>query len=633
MKTSQYRPDIDGLRALSVVIILFYHLQILTFSGGFVGVDVFFVISGFLITGIIMDDLENKRFSLRTFYRRRIARIVPALLVTIVVSLSAATLLLMPEALVHTAKQGISALFSLSNIFFLSDSNYWGALTKSFFLLHTWSLGVEEQFYLAYPLFLLILFRIFHRSGLFWGIFFLLIIGAIGNIFVLRADPAMAFYFGPLRFYEFAIGGIGSFFFARVSRLHAPRGARSLVSCLGLTLILYSATTFSFYTTFPGLNALVPTVGALLVIMSGNSLAASRLLANPPMVWLGKISYSLYLVHWPLIVMYRYCLGPNLQAFDRVILVLLSLLLAIILNSAVEQRFRLSRDDQNTLTGLPWIKVLWTLVITSALFTSLAITLIATRGLPERFPEDLNHIVSKSIPATAREKRLFLESNCQPQNDTFCGKRDPHGKNIMLLSDSLGLDIYRSLLSGFPDISVKVAYAMGCAPVFNPNIGRSIHFADCPNFNRRRLDAALAAPSGDIVLLAMDFNSWRADYVLETAKRLVENGKRVYVLGETRFLRGKSPQQIAIDQHRFSLAPNYVDRFLAPRPFGLEEEYGEKFDAIGATYIATKGFFKPDTQYRLFTQENDELLSYDGIHFSKKGAIEFGKYLARHYHF
>lgn len=633
MNVPQYRPDIDGLRALSVLIIIFYHLQTLTFSGGFVGVDVFFVISGFLITRIIVEDLENDFFSLKQFYIRRIARIIPALLVTISASLLAASILLMPGELVHTAKQSLYALLSVSNIFFLMDSNYWGALSKNFFLLHTWSLGVEEQFYLVYPLLLLTVFRFWGRRGLIISLFMLLILGGAGNFLVLPSDPSMAFYFSPLRFYEFAIGGVGSLVLTRTSQIHLPKGTLSLLSFLGLAMILYSATNFSFYTKFPGINALLPTCGALLVIFSGQSLVSSRLLANPLMVWLGKISYSLYLVHWPLIVLYRYCLGPSLQNLDRVILIFLSLLLATILNIVIEQRCRLSSDGQTTLTGLPTKKMLWGLVITSTLVCGTAIAIIVTRGLPDRFPEAIDHMVIKDIAASAREKRLFLEANCQPKNELFCGKREDDAQNIMLLADSLGLDIYRSLRSGFPDINVYVSYAMGCAPVFDPNIGRSIHFADCPDFNRKRLQEAVEAPRGDVILLAMDFNNWRADFVLDTAIQLIKAGKRVYVLGETRFLRGKSPQQIAIDQSRFSLGENYIDRFLAPRPFGLEEKYGKIFESIGATYISTKDFFKHGQKYRLYTQGHDALLSYDGIHLSEEGATEFGHYLSQRYEF
>lgn len=270
--------------------------------------------------------------------------------------------------------------------------------------------------------------------------------------------------------------------------------------------------------------------------------------------------------------------------------------------------------------------------IVMILVSGLAVALVAVRGWPERFPASVQALVSQDVTNSARNKRLFMEAHCEPQGQVFCGARRMTGQNIMLLADSLGLDIYIALRSAYPDVNVYVSYAMGCAPVFDPNIGKSKHFTDCPRFNRQRLKAAMDAPPGDIVFLAMDFNAWRGDYVLDTAKQLVASGKRVFVLGESRFLRGKTPQGIAVDRNRFALDSSYITRFLVPRPFALDAVYESKFEVLGATYISTRDFFYQG-EYRLYTHQGDALLSYDGKHLSEAGAQEFGRYLVQRYPF
>jgi peptidoglycan/LPS O-acetylase OafA/YrhL len=630
MSVIAYRSEIDGLRAISVLLIIFFHLDILSFSGGFVGVDIFFVISGFLITRAIVGGLDNGTFSFRQFYGRRIARIVPALLVTVLFSLLAGVLLFSPQALVHLSQQGLSALFSVSNIFFWIESNYWAPKARGFLLLHTWSLGVEEQFYLVYPLLLFAFYRFSARKGALFFLWLLLAGGLAANSLVLNADRTAAFYLAPLRFYEFALGGLGSSLAGLAFRGRLAGMLPSLGSLAGLVLIFYSAVTFGFFTPFPGVNALLPTVGALLVILAGGSAVATWLLANPVMSWLGKTSYSLYLVHWPLIVLYRNFFGSLLSLVDQLILLVLTLIFATVLNRGVEQRFRLSSGDQKTGAGMPANKALYVTGLAVALVSALAVAAIVGEGWPGRFVDNEQSLVLQDMEVSAREKRQFMAAHCTPQGEVFCGERRPGAENIMLLGDSRGLDIYIALLSAYPDANIYVSYGTGCPPVYDPNIGTSTHFKGCPALNKRRLGAAEKAPAGDVVFLAMDFNDWRGGFIVDTARRLVQSGKRVYVLGVSRFLDGKTPQDIAIDQSRLSLGPGYIERFVSPDPFSLDEEYSEKMNAVGATYISTRDFFYQDG-YRLFTHGGTDLLSYDGIHLSEAGAREFGEYLARRY--
>ncbi len=626
----KYSPEIDGLRAISVFLIIMFHLEILAFSGGYIGVDVFFVISGFLITNIIVSDLERGSFSFRQFYARRIARIVPALLVVVAFSLLAAIILFSPRALLHTSLESLSAVFSVSNIYFWMESSYWAPKARSFLLLHTWSLGVEEQFYLVYPLLIFCFYRLFNRKGLLLVLLLMFVSSLAANSFALRTDAASAFYLSPLRFYEFAIGGFASWLSSTAVSNKLAGRLRSLVSLVGLALILYSAFSFSFLTKFPGFHVLLPTVGAALIILAGGSAPATLLLANPVMVWLGKISYSLYLVHWPVIVIYRYSIGSTLTLADQILLAGITLFLATMLNKGVEQRFRFASGAGRTRTGIPVGRALRLTGAATVLVCGLAALIIAGQGWSWRLPDNVQHFVMKDLPVSARERRIYMKARCVPRGDVFCGKRQDQGENIMLLADSRGPDIYIALMSAYPGANIYASYAMGCAPVYDPTIGKSTHFSDCPELNRQRLAAAEQAPAGEIIFLAMDFNPWRAAFVVETAKRLVNSGKRVYVLGQSRFLDEKTPQDIALDQVRFSLDRHYIERFLTSSPFSLDDVYGEQINAAGATYISTRDFFYQDG-YRLFTLKGDDLLSYDGLHLSKAGAREFGQYLAARY--
>ena len=267
MGLSAYRSEIDGLRALSVLVILLFHLQVTRFGGGFIGVDVFFVISGFLITNIILKELEGGQFSFRQFYARRIARIIPALVVTIGLSLLAAMVLFIPQALEHAMQQGLAALYSVSNIFFWMEKDYWSPDAKSFLLLHTWSLGVEEQFYLFYPLLLFLCHRLFGVRGVWLLMLVLVAGGTIAAEQVVWRDRSAAFYMAPFRLNEFALGGLGGLLMPRVAQLQGRLTVlTSAGTAAGLGLIFYSAVTYSFFTPFPGYHALAPTLGLMLLV-------------------------------------------------------------------------------------------------------------------------------------------------------------------------------------------------------------------------------------------------------------------------------------------------------------------------------------------------------------------------------
>ncbi|WP_333903116.1 acyltransferase family protein [Achromobacter insolitus] len=311
----KYRPDIDGLRALAVLPVVLFHADISPFRGGFVGVDVFFVISGYLITLLLLQDFAAQRFSLRHFYVRRVRRIFPALLAVVAFTLLASVFLLLPGELteVGRATQRVAYFFS-NHLFWHTQNDYWQQNSLSNQpLLHTWSLAVEEQFYVVVPWLLALCFWLGRHSNkqghgrevLLWT----LLIASLGlSQWLLARDAAGAFYLLPTRAWELLLGSLLASSTQRSKGIPRSRTLAELAGTIGLGLILWSVFAYTDKTNFPGLNALAPCLGALLIIHAGAWSGGSwvnRLLSLRAIVFIGLISYSLYLWHWPLLVLMR----------------------------------------------------------------------------------------------------------------------------------------------------------------------------------------------------------------------------------------------------------------------------------------------------------------------------------------
>lgn len=342
-----YRHDIDGLRALAVTAVLLFHLGLSWAPGGYVGVDIFFVISGFLITGLIKKEIDaTGRLDFRAFYMRRIRRLLPALVVVLTVTAAIAAVVLSPSHLSRFGAALAAALASVSNIFFWTEADYFDVSANVKPLLHTWSLSVEEQFYLFWPILLLFIFK---RRQL-WSVpVFIGLIGALSLganlLFGTGVEGewnengrSTIFYLLPFRVFEFVIGAL--LVWAVGWRL-PERWQSEILFCGGIVLMLYAVLTFDQDMLFPSYNALVPCVGAALTIYAGSTARSARVLANPLMVGLGLISYSLYLVHWPLIVFWQYLGGSGWVG--QLVVAAASIALAYLSYRYVEQPFRTGR--------------------------------------------------------------------------------------------------------------------------------------------------------------------------------------------------------------------------------------------------------------------------------------------------
>jgi peptidoglycan/LPS O-acetylase OafA/YrhL len=628
MPNTSYRREIDGLRAIAVLVIVFFHMQIPGFQGGFIGVDVFFVVSGFLITQIILSSLNAGEFSFRDFYVRRVTRIIPALAVTVAAVLLCSLYLQLPQKLEHTALQSIYALLSVSNFFFWSQASYWATTAESYALLHTWSLGVEEQFYIAYPLMLFAAHRLGGSRGVVITLLLTFGISLYASEIATRVNRDAAFFFSPLRFYEFALGGLGTFLAPRMQGLQKIRWLSSSITLLGIFLILASTVLFSWLWPLPGTRMLIPLFGALLVILAGPSPSANILLGNPLMSWLGKVSYSLYLVHWPIIVFYRQYFEANPSLSQIIGLFLGILVTAELLNRFVERRFRLSRGGQSTAGGMPASAILRLTAVTVLIILVASGTLVAANGWPSRIDPEVRELAEIDPQAGRTARKQYVKDTCTPAGELFCGKRIPGKRTILLLADSRGPDIFIALREAYPQANVMVSYAPGCPPTFSPVLG-SVRFKEnCPEFNQSRLKAAVDAPQQEIIFLAADISTRSEKPLHDTVKRLRAAGKTVYLLGEFRLTRN-SPIDIAIGSLRFG-DENYLDRFLVEEPFKLDGEYANSIEEMGAVYVSNKPFFF-DGKYHLQDRQTGNLLTEDGIHLTTFGAKKFGQYLRENY--
>lgn len=300
-RESKYRRDIDGLRGVAVSAVVIFHFSKSLLPGGFVGVDVFFVISGFLITNIILSEMRDSTFSFSNFYSRRVKRIFPASAACVAAVLVCSYLLFTPRRLVQTAEMSVSALLSSSNMYncFFVRTEYFADDTRLLPLLHLWSLAVEEQFYFLWPLLMLFLHKLSSTTLSLFTLAAIFASSLLGQVLFFK-NPSMAYYLLPTRMGEIMAGSLLCFFQPKISRF-----AGEMAGMAGMVLVCYSMFFFSEKTVFPGFNALIPCLGTYLLIFAGSfspkKPLSSKILSFSLLVQIGLVSYSAYLYHWPVL--------------------------------------------------------------------------------------------------------------------------------------------------------------------------------------------------------------------------------------------------------------------------------------------------------------------------------------------
>jgi peptidoglycan/LPS O-acetylase OafA/YrhL len=465
----KYRADIDGLRALAVLAVVFYHFQIAPFTGGFVGVDVFFVISGYLITSLIHGEMLSGGFSLTRFYERRLRRILPALFLMMLVTTALAGSVLFPQDLMHYARSLVATAFFGSNFYFWSAVDYFDIIAERKPLLHTWSLAVEEQFYLLYPALFWFLRSASQRKLVhIVGAIFLLSLGA--SIWALRFAPASDFYLLPFRAWELMLGAM-----LALSPIKNSGRTCTALAWSGLALLLFSIFAFSVDTPFPGEYAVLPCIGAACLIYAGQQTIVGRALSLRPVVFIGLISYSLYLWHWPLLVFARYVVLRDLLVWEKLALIILAGMIAILSWAYVENPFR-------TLGKIP-SRILLPLAGSGiGIFIIASIAGEFSRGLPQRFDSTFRTLVEATVrmpdqcqtPHAVGSHRLCRVGRQDITPATFVIWGDSHAPTIL---PALIDNVQREALSGY------TAGRGNCAPLVGVMMQSGATGLTCRGFN------------------------------------------------------------------------------------------------------------------------------------------------------
>ena len=529
--SSVYRKDIDGLRAIAVLSVIVHHLSPSLLPGGYIGVDIFFVISGFLITSHIAKELGNGVFTLRSFYRRRINRIIPALFAVLLVSMVVGIVLLSPADLSMLAKSAFSAMLGVSNVFIWQHyGNYFSGNAQEAPLLHTWSLGVEEQFYIVWPLLVALLLKYGHGKALIvLGAF---VLGAVVlSEFGVGYASSASYYLLPTRFFELMSGGLVALVVQKKCA-HALTTSRWCYMA-GMTLIAGSLIWLNKSSPFPGYNAIWPCLGAALLIFAGSNPGFnSRILSNSVMVFVGLISYSLYLWHWPIISYLNY-LHIEINVWVGAITFIASMLIAWLSWKYIEVPMRKSGSL------MPFNRVFTRrFVLPTALLATVGWLVVASKGLPDRFD---TRVAEMENALEARPE--FLRAGCHvptalyatPLNSAKCrlGKEKAQPDGI-LIGDS-----YANHFTGMLDEMAKaeglllVDYTMdGCPPILG-YAGRSkgSYAEKC----RKRNEAAYAVVSEqgyDWVVLAGQWSgsSEEGNQLEASIKYLLDAGIKVTLI-------------------------------------------------------------------------------------------------------
>ncbi|MGA0609810.1 acyltransferase family protein [Caldimonas sp. KR1-144] len=381
--SEHYRPDIDGLRAIAVLSVLLFHLFKDLLPGGYLGVDIFFVISGYLITSILVREHQSHDFSLLRFYERRLRRLAPALMAVLAATTVAAMLVLLPLDLVGYARSLISTLAFVSNIYFWRDSNYFSRLAEEKPLLNTWSLGIEEQFYILFPLLLAACFR--WKLKLFRTLLLAVAVSLAINVLAIDARKlTTAFYLLPTRAWELGLGCL----LAVAPGLGLGARARAALGAVGLMLVLASLLFGDAIAPAPWPAALAACLGSALLIGSsqGGLTPVGRCLSWRPFVAVGLISYSLYLWHWPIIVLPKYYIVRELALIESLALGAISLAVATLSWRWIERPFRSGRCS---LAGLAAAYAIGSLGL-----VAVGVAIVARDGFPARLNADAARINS-----------------------------------------------------------------------------------------------------------------------------------------------------------------------------------------------------------------------------------------------
>jgi peptidoglycan/LPS O-acetylase OafA/YrhL len=606
----RYRPEVDGLRAVSVISVLLFHYAIAPFSGGFIGVDVFFVISGYIITSNIIVQVERREFSLLEFYDRRVRRIVPATLATIAATGVAGYFILLSHDYAEFGRSAVAAAFGFANFHFLwNTGSYFDSSADLMPMLHMWSLGVEEQFYLVWPLLLVGIYVASQgsRKAVAASLAVIIAVSLTASIAITRSDQQVAFYMLHTRAWELALGAL-------VAMSPSIRNARlgEIASVIGLTLVGVSIFVLTPKMSFPGVNALYPCVGAALIIWPKDHRSrAERPLSFQPIVMLGKISFSIYLCHWPVLVLYRHSgVGDMPSLPGKAFLAALSIGLAFASWRFVEQPFRRWRPRPVLSVGLG--------AISMACVATAASLLAWSDGLPSRLPPEASRLEAyRNLNVSDPDRySCFLSSGTARKGIVYdadeCIDRDRSKPRVLLLGDSHAAHFYDAFEDTFPNVSFSQATASGCRPVM-PLKGAS----RCTTLIRDVFDKYVPEERFDAIIMSSQWPKNSIPNLPDTVRQLSRNS-RVIVLGPSTEYENDLPALLA---KSFIAGDDLAHRNSTYAAVVTRNDLLEKgLRGTDAQFFSLTDLVCPAGACRTITPEGVPMI-YDKGHFTREGAI------------
>lgn len=604
---TKHRADIDGLRAIAVCSVLFFHFKVLPdyVRGGFIGVDVFFVISGYLISAIIFRDMDRGRYRILEFYDRRVRRIFPALFAMFAACSVGAVLLYFPSEVRSTGHAIMASILFVSNILFYQESGYFDRGSESNPLLHTWSLSVEEQFYVVFPLLVLALRRCTQRQRL------VVIAAAALASFVwaassVRTDAGAAFYLPHLRAWELLLGSI-------LALNPIPIRSRVIADIVGIGGLLVLAVSFyviTTSTTFPGPSALAPCLATAAVIWAGTARdnSVTRLLAIGPVQFIGKISYSLYLWHWPVVVFYRLFKEP--ERFDKLAMIAISVALATISWRFVEQPFRMNGR--------------WPAIRTVSISAACMLVIAAgAAALPtvSRLAWDIPPAATEVMQFAQIDETHMRSGECffthaAPRDwEAFrkqCLQMRPDRENILILGDSHAAHLWAGLQGRFKDVNFLQATAGGCKPI--PSGSRS---APCREMLRYVVDEFIPQYRPDAIIISGRWTAGDIGFVSEVAKSL-SRYSRIIISGPMVEYTQALPRLLATAIASGRNPAEFAARYRIPDQRQIDADLAARLTKDNIAYFSPYRAICPDT-CTVWVRPGIPI-EFDGSHLTKEGS-------------
>ena len=631
----RYRPEIDGLRAIAILPVIFYHAGLQIFSGGYVGVDIFFVISGYLISSIILSEIETGKFSLINFYQRRARRILPALFCVILISTPFAWFILLPADLELFGNSAFSALTFWSNYIFYFEIDYFETSSKLKPLLHTWSLSIEEQFYIIYPILLIFFFKFGKKTFIIF-----LIISAItsltlaqwaGNLkftypyfekeFLFFNQSSLTNFFLPIgRIWELIIGILIAFY---IKKNGQPNRFNEILTLFGLILIFYSVFTFTPETNYPSFHTLLPTIGTGLLILFMNSKTfIHKIFSQKLLVFIGLISYSAYLYHFPIFTFIEYSNYLENSLLLKIILILITFFISFVSWKYIEKPFR----NKKKITTKLFIYILLVLYLLTSLFVILN---FHNKGFKSRFDKDFKNFSINFNSKELEQETTLYKKKLRLENEFITNDK----KKILIIGNSVAIDLLMSFDQNsdlFVDYEFKEYY-------FKPQNLLKNSYKDKLKIDKLINNKLFV--DADILMVSSLYNEYETNFSKNNVIKLLKNfakkhNKLLVITGNNPVFYDESGinpvLSILLKNKKNNLSEKELEQLYYKR---LSSKFRSIANKVKKTAIKLDIIFLDKYDYActldkkvcdVLTDEK-KLLYFDGIHYTKNGAKYFGK--------